>query len=53
MIPCGPRIEPIVQSIKQWVDAGFTELALMQIGPHQAEFCDFYTRELGPALQAL
>jgi len=52
-IPCGPRVEPIVRAVKQWVAAGFTELALVQIGPTQAEFCDFYARELGPALRAL
>lgn len=53
VIPCGPRLEPIVQAIGQWVDAGFTELALLQIGPYQAEFCDFYAREFGPALTSL
>jgi hypothetical protein len=40
-------------AVKQWVDAGFSELALVQIGPTQAAFCDFYVRELGPALRAL
>lgn len=53
IVPSGPRVEPIVQAVKQWVDAGFTELALIQIGPYQAEFCDFYTRGLGPALRQL
>jgi G6PDH family F420-dependent oxidoreductase len=53
MIPCGPSVDNIVQSVKQWADAGFTELALVQIGPEQAAFCDFVARELGPALRAL
>jgi G6PDH family F420-dependent oxidoreductase len=53
MMPCGPRLDAVVQSVKAWVDAGFTELALVQIGPEQDAFCDFYARELGPALRAL
>lgn len=52
-IPCGPDPEKIVQSVKQFVDAGFTEVALVQGGQNQAEFCDFYARELAPALKAL
>lgn len=52
-IPCGPDVEKIVQSVSQFIDAGFTEVALVQIGPDQAAFCDFFARELGPALRAL
>jgi G6PDH family F420-dependent oxidoreductase len=52
-IPCGPDVDKIVQSVKQFVDAGFTELALVQVGLEQAAFCDFFVRELGPALRAL
>ena len=52
-IPCGPRVDTIVQAVKQWVDVGFTELALIQIGPEQAAFCDFFASELGPALRDL
>ena len=40
-------------SVKKYVDAGFTEVALVQVGQNQAEFCDLYARELGPTLHAL
>jgi len=53
MIPCGPDVDRIVQSVAKFVDAGYTEIALVQIGPRQAEFCDFFKRELGPALRKL
>lgn len=52
-IPCGPDLDRIVQTVKQYVDAGFTEVALVQIGPEQAAFCDLFARELGPALRKL
>jgi G6PDH family F420-dependent oxidoreductase len=52
-IPSGPNIEKIVDTVRKYVDAGFTELALNQIGPEQEAFCDFYGRELGPALRML
>ena len=52
-VPCGPDPERIVQSVKQFVDAGYTEVALVQIGPRQPEFCDLFARELAPALRAL
>jgi UTP-glucose-1-phosphate uridylyltransferase len=52
-VPCGPKVEPIVQAVRQFVDAGYTEICLVQIGPDQAPVCDFFERELGPALRAL
>lgn len=52
-IPCGPSVDKIVQSVKQFVDAGYTEVSLVQIGSEQNAFCDFFTRELGPALREL
>jgi G6PDH family F420-dependent oxidoreductase len=53
MVPCGPNLDRIVQSVKQFADAGYTELALVQIGPEQTAFCDYFARELGSALRAL
>jgi G6PDH family F420-dependent oxidoreductase len=52
-IPCGPDLDKIVASFKKYVDAGFTEVAITQVGPDQAGFCDIFKRELGPALRAL
>ncbi|MFB9902835.1 TIGR03557 family F420-dependent LLM class oxidoreductase [Allokutzneria oryzae] len=51
-IPCGPDVEPILKSARQYADAGFTDLALVQIGgEHQAGFFSFAERELLPALR--
>jgi G6PDH family F420-dependent oxidoreductase len=53
-IPCGPDVEPHVQAVKRFLDAGFDEVALVQIGDsEQAGFIDWAERELLPALRAL
>jgi hypothetical protein len=52
-VPCGPDTAKIVASVKEFVDAGFTEVALVQIGPEQATFCDLFERELAGKLRAL
>jgi G6PDH family F420-dependent oxidoreductase len=50
-IPCGPDIEPILKQVRQYADAGFTDLALVQIGgDHQEDFLDFAKADLLPAL---
>jgi G6PDH family F420-dependent oxidoreductase len=49
-IPCGPDPAPMVEAVQQFLDAGFTDVALVQIGPDQAGFCTFFERELGRAL---
>jgi G6PDH family F420-dependent oxidoreductase len=53
LVPCGPEVEGIVEGVKQFVDAGFDRVALVQIGNRQKEFCEFYESELGEALRAL
>lgn len=53
MVPCGPDLDKITESVKKFVDAGFTEVALVQAGQNQAEFCELYARELGSKLRAL
>ncbi|QFZ21958.1 LLM class F420-dependent oxidoreductase [Saccharothrix syringae] len=51
-IPCGPEVGPIVEAVDKFREAGFTDLALVQIGgDHQAEFLDFAKGELLPALR--
>src|SRR3954471_17612498 len=40
LVPCGPDIEPIIEGVRKFAEAGFTEVALIQIGDAQAEFCD-------------
>jgi G6PDH family F420-dependent oxidoreductase len=49
-IPCGPDVEPIVDAIRSYVDAGFDRIYLGQIGPNQKDFFRFFERELAPVL---
>ncbi|QQQ74363.1 LLM class F420-dependent oxidoreductase [Saccharothrix sp. 6-C] len=51
-IPCGPDVGPVVEAVAKFREAGFTDLALVQIGgEHQREFLDFAKGELLPALR--
>ncbi|EHR60423.1 TIGR03557 family F420-dependent LLM class oxidoreductase [Saccharomonospora cyanea] len=51
-IPCGADVERVVDAAKPFFDAGFTDLALVQIGgDHQESFLDAAERELLPALR--
>jgi G6PDH family F420-dependent oxidoreductase len=53
-IPCGPDVAEHVEKIKPFVEAGFTEIALVQIGGDQQErFTAWAERELLPALREL
>jgi G6PDH family F420-dependent oxidoreductase len=44
--PCGPDPERYVATFQQFVDAGFDEVAITQVGPDQDGFFRFYEREL-------
>ncbi|NBH09187.1 TIGR03557 family F420-dependent LLM class oxidoreductase [Amycolatopsis sp. SID8362] len=51
-IACGPDVEPIVEGVREFERAGFTDVALVQIGGDQQEgFLDFAEKELLPALR--
>jgi G6PDH family F420-dependent oxidoreductase len=51
---CGPDVEEHVEKIRPFVDAGFTEVALVQIGgEHQEPFLRWAHDELLPALRSL
>ncbi|MGI8613810.1 MAG: TIGR03557 family F420-dependent LLM class oxidoreductase [Nocardioidaceae bacterium] len=53
VIPCGPDPEPVAQAVAKFWDAGFTDVALIQIGGDtQEEFLDFAESELLPALRS-
>jgi G6PDH family F420-dependent oxidoreductase len=53
-LPCGPDVAEHVEKIKPFVDAGFTEIALVQIGAEEQEkFTAWAERELLPALREL
>jgi G6PDH family F420-dependent oxidoreductase len=51
---CGPDVDEHVEKIKPFIDAGFTEVALVQIGAdHQDAFIAWAESELLPALRSL
>jgi G6PDH family F420-dependent oxidoreductase len=50
-VPCGNDADAIVESVKQWTDAGFSHVALMQAPPDQEPFFQLWEKELRPALQ--
>lgn len=53
-LPCGPDVDEHVEKIKPFVEAGFDEIALVQIGAeHQDAFFPWAERELLPALRSL
>src|SRR3954465_7061807 len=53
-LPCGPDVEEHVEKIKPFLEAGFTEIALVQIGGDAQEpFFRFAQEELLPALRGL
>jgi G6PDH family F420-dependent oxidoreductase len=53
-IPCGADVEEHVEKIKEFLDAGFDEVALVQVGADtQRDFIAWAERELLPALRSL
>ncbi|MFF2403631.1 LLM class F420-dependent oxidoreductase [Streptomyces goshikiensis] len=52
-IPCGDGTEEFVEAVRPFADAGFTEIALVQVGgAHQRPFIDWAESVLLPALRA-
>jgi G6PDH family F420-dependent oxidoreductase len=53
-IPCGDDVAAFVDAVRAYADAGFTEIALIQVGgEHQRPFLDWAEKELLPALREL
>jgi hypothetical protein len=53
-IACGPDLDTHVRAVRKYLDAGFTHVALIQVGAHgQDAFLDFAERDLLPALRQL
>jgi G6PDH family F420-dependent oxidoreductase len=53
-IPCGTDVDAVVDAVREFTDAGFTHVALVQIGgEHQAPFLEWSEKELLPALREL
>jgi G6PDH family F420-dependent oxidoreductase len=53
-VPCGSDVDAVVEAVRAFTDAGFTHVALVQIGhEHQGAFFDWSEKELLPALRRL
>ena len=51
-MPCGPDLEPIVDTVSEFWKAGFTDVAMIQIGDErQHDFLRFAESDLLPALR--
>jgi G6PDH family F420-dependent oxidoreductase len=51
-IPCGPDLDAIVSAVREFEDAGFTDVALVQVGDEsQQDFLEVAEKELLPALR--
>jgi G6PDH family F420-dependent oxidoreductase len=50
---CGPDVARHVQVAKQFTEAGYDHLALLNAGPDMNGFFDFFRTDLGPALRSL
>ncbi|SNR40424.1 hypothetical protein [Blastococcus mobilis] len=49
-IPCGDDVGAVIEAAKAYADAGFTHLALVQIGgDRQTPFIEWSRQELMPA----
>lgn len=52
VVPCGPDVATYMNAVKVWVDAGFTHLALVQVGAgSRRDFIRWASAELLPALR--
>ena len=53
-LPCGPDLDVHVQAVREFINAGFTDVAVVQIGgATQPDFLDWAEKELLPALRDL
>ena len=50
MVPCGPDPDLHVTAVREFVDAGFDHVALVQCGDDQEGFLRFWQEELSPRL---
>nr|WP_273889283.1 hypothetical protein [Rubrobacter naiadicus] len=50
-VPCGPDPERHRQMIREYLEAGYDEIYIQQIGPQQEGFFRFYEREILPGFR--
>ena len=51
-IPCGPDPERHAAMIRRYLDSGFDQVFISQVGDEQRGFFDFFVKELRPRLGA-
>lgn len=49
-VPHGPDPQAYVDAVRSFLDAGFTNLAIVPLGDDVEGFCRFWTDEVRPAL---
>lgn len=49
----GPDVEPYLEKLRAFRDAGYSKIALVQVGPDQERFCEWFTSTLQPAVAQL
>ena len=49
-ISCGPSADRHLEAIGRYIHAGYDHLILVQIGPEQDAFVEFFERELRPEI---
>lgn len=47
-VPCGPDAKPYIDGIREFIDAGFDEVYIQQIGSEQDRFFEFWESEIAP-----
>lgn len=52
-VACGPDVDPVLDSVRTYLDAGYDHLYFHQIGPDQDGFFRFWSETLQPALAEL
>jgi G6PDH family F420-dependent oxidoreductase len=51
-VPCGPDLEPHLEAIKRYADAGFDELYIQQVGGDHERFFKVYADEILPLFRS-
>jgi G6PDH family F420-dependent oxidoreductase len=49
----GPDVEPYLEKVRAFAEAGYDRVALVQVGPDQEQFCEWFTAVLKPAVAEL
>lgn len=50
VITCGPDPQPHAEAVKRYVDAGYDEIFIAQVGTDQRGFLEFFSSEVRPLL---